>query len=471
MKKPDINFGVIVTSRSFFPVWLAEEGRKEIQAKLDSLNYGYVMPTETMTPHGVVETYQDAKVCANLFRENRDIIKGIIVVLPNFGDETAVSDTIRLAGLDVPVLVMAYDDELELMDLDHRRDSFCGKLSVCNNLYYAGIKYSLTSTHTCKVDDPEFESDLRKFAAVCNIVCGVRNIRIGLIGARPDPFRTVRCSEKMLQNHGITVVPLDLSEIISMAQAYHDQESIEARVEQIRNYAPLEVPIAQEKFILQAKMMLTIEKWLKDNECVASAMQCWNSLQKNYGVASCLAMSMMGEAGMPSACETDVMGALSMYILQLASGNPSGYMDWNNGISSNRNKCVNIHCSNYPKSFIQAETKIGNLDIMSRSIGEDICFGALKCVVGPGPFTFAKVSTDDRTGKIKAYVGEGAFTDDRICTPGGPAVCHVDHMQDLMRYICLNGFEHHVALNRCEMADVLSEALGTYLGWDVYRHR
>ncbi len=40
-------------------------------------------------------------------RRRREDIDGIIVTLPNFGDERAIADTLRMANLDVPVLVQA----------------------------------------------------------------------------------------------------------------------------------------------------------------------------------------------------------------------------------------------------------------------------------------------------------------------------------------------------------------------------
>lgn len=464
-------FGVIVSSRSLFPVSLASAGRRDIQALLESMGYGCVMLGETDTPHGVVETYNDAKRCAALFRAHAEELDGILVVLPNFGDECAVADAISLAGLNVPILVQAYNDSMDKMDLDHRRDSFCGKISVCANLRQKGIKYSLTARHTCDVQDPAFARDLETFAAVCRVVRGLRGVRIGAIGARPDAFRTVRFSGKILEESGITVVPVDMSELIAAAGAMPDDQRLREAVEEVRAYAPVVQGIPEEKLVLQAKLLLATEQWMRKNDCQASAMQCWTSIQKNFGIAPCLVMSIMGNKGVPSACETDVMGALTMYILQLASGKPSGYMDWNNGFTSDDNQCVNIHCSNYPMDFIGSEAVVGNLDIMSRSIGADICFGAVKCVLVPGPMTFAKVTTDDCEGRIRFYVGEGAFTDDPIVTPGGPGVCRVDNLQGLMRYITTNGFEHHVALSRSRTADVLEEALGKYLGWTAYRHQ
>ena len=467
----EATFGVIVSSRGFFPITLAEQGRKDIIIKLESLGHHCVILSDQDTPYGVVETYQDSKKCAQLFKNHADKIDGIIIVLPNFGDEIAVADAVSMANLNVPVLVQAYDDDFDKMDLDHRRDSFCGKLSVCNSLYQNGIKFTNTSLHTCDVNSEIFSEDIDFFARVCKVVKGIKNVRIGAIGARPASFRTVRFSEKLFQASGITVVTIDLSDIIAMASKMDITKQVLEKVKEIKEYGKIIDGISEEKIIKQAKFYLTVEKWLEDNECNASAIQCWTSIQQNYGIASCLAMSMMGEKGMPSACEMDVTGALSMYALNLASGEPSGYLDWNNGFAQDRNKCVNIHCSNYPKSFMGREVEIGNLDIMSLSIGEDICFGACKGVIAPGPMTYTKISTDDIHGKIKVYVGEGEFTNDPVNTPGGPGVCKLANLQELMGYLCQNGFEHHVAMNRSKTAKVLEEALCKYLGWEVYMHK
>jgi len=463
-------FGVIVSTRGFFPAILAEQGRRQILGKLEAMGHKAVILSESDTVYGAVETLEDAKKCARLFNAKRDEIDGIIVILPNFGDEVGVVSAIDMAKLDVPVLVQACDDDIDKMDLANRRDSFCGKLSVCNNLYQYNIKFTDTSLHTCRIDSKEFTHDIDFFARVCRVVKGIKTARIGAIGARPGPFQTVRFSEKLLQAYGITTCVVDLSEIIFEALKMENTDEVINRVEEIKRYGTIPGYIKEENILKQAKLSLAIEKWLKDNECNASAIQCWSSIQQNYGCAACLAMSMMGEKGMPSACEMDITGALSMYALYLASGEPSGYMDWNNNYMEDRDKCVNIHCSNYPKSFIARDFEISNLDILGNSLGFERCFGACKAKIAEGPMTFAKISTDDTKGKIKVYVGEGEFTDDPVNTLGGFAVCKVPNLQGLMKYICSNGFEHHVAMNRSKSAAVLEEALGKYLGWEVYRH-
>lgn len=466
-----MKFGVIVTNRSFFPAHLVLEEKQKLLSKLEHLGYGAVTLTEADTPNGAVMTFADAEKCAVLFRKNADVIDGIIVVLPNFGTETAVADAIDRARLGVPVLVQASDDHVDRLDLANRRDAFCGKISVCNNLYQRGIKFTDTATHTCEIDSEAFTQDLTKFAAVCRVVRGLSHARIAAIGARPDAFHTVRFSEKLLQSAGITVATVDLSEIIFQAGAMlDDDERVLAKLDEIRSYGAIADTISNEKVVRQAKLCLTLEKWIADNKCDCSAIQCWDSIQNNYGCATCLAMSMMGESGKPSACEMDITGALTMYAMSLASGEPSGYLDWNNNYKDERDKCICLHCSNFPKSFIKKDFEIENLDVLATTIGAEKCFGACKAQIAPGKITYAKITTDDRNGKIKAYVGEGEILPDPVNTKGGVALCEINNLQGLMKHITKNGYEHHVAMNRANIAVVLEEALGNYLGWEVYRH-
>jgi L-fucose isomerase-like protein len=464
-------FGLIVATRGFFNPQLAAEGRKQLLAKLDELGYNYVIPPEDATPNGAIESLADAKLCAALFKQKADEIDGIVVVLPNFGDELGVVQTIDLAKLDVPVLVQSCDDDLDKLGIASRRDSFCGKLSVCNNLYQYDIPFTNTSLHTYPIESENFAKDLEFFARVCRVVKGIRSARIGAIGARPAAFQTVRFSEKILQGTGITVIPVDLSVIISNATALVDEnKAVQNKLAQIHDYGKIPNYIPTANVLKQAKLSVVLDRWMEDNGCVASAIECWDSIQNNYGCATCLSMSMMGERFMPSACEVDVAGAVSMYALLLASGNPPGFQDWNNNYGEDRDKCINTHCSNYPVSFMGREVEISNLDVLGASLGSDRCFGAIKGQVAAGPMTYFRMSTFDTEGAIKAYIGEGHFTDEPVGIDGGAAVCQVENLQGLLNYMCKNGFEHHVALTRGHTADVLSEAITTYLGWDLYQH-
>ena len=463
-------FGVIISNRSFFPDHLVKTAREKLLQSLTAWGHTAITLSPEETTLGEVMTHAEAKKCAALFRAHAEEIDGIIVCLPNFGEETGVADAIRMSKLDCPILVQACDDDLDKLQLENRRDAFCGKLSLCNNMYQYGIKYTLTARHTCPVDGEEFHADVNRFAKICAVVKAMRTARIAQIGARVMPFRTVRYSEKLLQANGITVETEDMSEIFADTDILCDEEQIYAKVREIRDYGDVCPDISEAKLRKQAKLILALENWMDVHACDASAIQCWDSVEANYGCAACLAMSMMGQKGRPSACETDVMGALSMLALRHACDGTPFYQDCDNNYATEPDKCINVHCSNYPATVFTEKPQIGNLDILATTLGTEHSFGALKGRVRPSKMTYLKISTDDRRGVVKCYLGEGEFTDDPMETFGGVAVCHVPHLNDLMHYICRNGFEHHVALVQASCADVLEEALGNYLGWEVYHH-
>ena len=464
-------FGVIISNRSFFPDHLVRTAREKLMAAMEQWGHQVIALSPEDTCLGQTMTYEEAKKCAALFRAHSDEIEGIIVCLPNFGEETGVADAIKMSGLNVPILIQACDDDLDKLQLENRRDAYCGKLSLCSNLYQYGIPYSLTARHTCPVDSEEFHADVERFARICAVVKALRTARIAQLGARVTPFRTVRYSEKLLQQAGISVITEDMSEIFADAWLLQDDDPrVLAREAEIRAYGNICPGIAREKVLKQAKLSLTIDQWMADHECVASAVQCWDSVEANYGCAACLSMSMMSSRGLPSACETDVMGAVSLLALLKASGVAPVYQDWDNNYGGDTDRCVNVHCSNYPAAAFREKPEIANLDILATTLGTEYSFGALKGRVRPDKMTFLKVSTDDRRGVIKCYLGQGEFTDDPLETFGGVAVCHVKNLDGLMHYVAKNGFEHHVAIVQADCADILEEALGNYLGWEVYRH-
>lgn len=470
--KKKLCFGVIIGTRAYFNSALAKDVRKQLLKTIEEQGYDYVILPEDATPTGSssIETREDGIKCAELFRQNRDKIDGIIVSLPNFGFEIGIINAISIADLNVPVLVQACDDENDKVDLDSRRDAFCGKISVCNNLYQYGIPFTDTTLHTYSIYSDLLAKDINRFAAVCRVVNGLRHARIGAIGTRPAGFQTVRASEKILQATGITVVPVDLSEILGAARKIEDTDAeLVQKIEEIKKYARVPQQYS-EKLMLQAKFGVAVERWMNANAIDAVAIQCWDSLEQNYGCAACVTMSMLGEKLIPAACEVDIAGAVSMYALTLASQHQSALLDWNNNFAEDRNKCVCTHCGNFPKSFIMNDIELGTLGVLGRTLGKVHTFGAVYGKVKQGDFTFFRISTDDTKGCIKSYLGEGTITDDPYGMDGCIAVTKVDNLQTLMKSICKNGFEHHVAMCRGNVKDILQEAIESYLGWNLYVH-
>jgi L-fucose isomerase-like protein len=468
--KTSPTIGLIIGNRGFFPDHLAATGREEMIRVLETAGVEVVALTPEESKFGAVETFEEARRCGDLFRKHCDSIEGVIVSLPNFGDERAIADTMRLSGLNVPVLVQATPDSQSKMTIRDRRDSFCGKMSACNNLRQYGVPYSLTTLHTEAPTSPEFAKDLEWFLGICRVVRGMRNLRIGSIGARPAAFNTVRYSEKLLEANGISVITIDLSEILGRINRMKDEdEPAQAKLKQIKSYVSTS-DVPEPSLMKMAKLGAVIDGWMRETEVSISAVQCWTSLEEYFGVVPCTVMSMMSNDLMSSACEVDIVGVVGMHALRLASGTPSALLDWNNNYGDDPNKAVCFHCSNLPKHFF-ADVRMDFQEIIAGTVGKLNTFGTCVGRVKAAPMTYARFSTDDRHGKLRAYVGDGRFTNDPLETFGGAGVVEIPRMQELLRYICEQGFEHHTAANLSTVSSIVHEASSKYLGWDMHWHR
>ena len=466
-----VTLGVVIGSRAFFSPAPCRAARDEVLAQLEKLGIRAITLPYEATANGAVQSVADAELYAQHFKAHRDEIDGLVICLPNFGDEIAIAELVNRAKLNVPILLQASNDEVDKVDVHSRRDAFCGKISVTNNFWQYGVPFTETTSHTSDTWGEEFGRDLERFSRVCRTVRGLKGARLGAIGARTGAFQTMRYSEKLLQAAGVTVVTVDLSEMMGAAGAIKsDDPALIAVLEKVKGYGRIPAHIKPAQIEKQARWTLAVNRWIEENGCDASAIQCWRSLQDNFGCATCLTMSMMGEELMPSACEVDIMGALSMYALALASGAPPAILDWNNNYAYEADLCVCTHCGNYPKSFIGDTPEIGELDVLGEVIGREKCFGAVKGKVKAGPMTYFRLSTDDRAGTVKCYLGQGEFTDAPFAMDGGIAVSRVPRLRELMRFVTQNGFEHHVAMVRGHHADVVNEAVIRYLGWPIYNH-
>jgi L-fucose isomerase-like protein len=461
-----ITFGIIVGNRDVFPDHLAKEGRIEIIEVMKDLGYKYVILREEDTKFGCVETYEDSKKCASLFKENEDRIGGVVIILPNFGDEKGVANALKLSDLNVPVLIQASSDEVNKMDRSNRRDAFCGKISVTNVLYQYGIPFTLTKFHTCSIKSDIFKDDLKRFEKICKIVKKLRNARLGQIGTRPNAFETVRYSEKILEFNGITIEPIDLSEIFGLINQLNDDDpQVKEKIEFIKNYTSTK-SFPTEGILKLAKLAVVIERWVETNDLDGFAFQCWPSIQDNFGIVPCAVMSMFSEGLVPAACEVDISGLIGMLILQIASETPSAILDWNNNYGEDQNKMVLFHCSNLPKSFFK-DTEMTIHPIISDLKGGDVSFGAIQGRIKSRSCTLLRIETDDLYGEIKALLAEGNYTEDPLNTFGGYGVVEIPNLQGLLKTLCLGGFAHHVAASLSEVGDIVFEALSKYLEYNI----
>ena len=465
-----ITMGLIVGNRDVFPAELAKKGREVILSRLAAAGIETVSVTPNDTPDGVIMTWQDAEKCAKLFRDNSSRIDGIIVTLPNFGDERAVADSIKLSGLSVPVYIHAWPDVVGEFSITQRRDAFCGKLSVCNNLSQYGIPYTIGRDHVLSPASPRFAEELRWFVDVCRVVKGLRNARIGSIGERTTPFKTVRYSEKLLEACGISVESKSLVETVGEINALPDSDPlVQAKLEKLTGYLRGARDVPGKAMHTTAKLGVVLDKWVQEYRINAYAIQCWSAMQGALKIFPCSIMSMMSNELLPSACEVDVMGAVAMYAMQLAGGGPSALFDWNNNYGDDPDKLVVFHCSNTALSFYK-EMNAGFNAMAVKGNPLDSCYCTLGGTLRKGPVGFARFTTDDARGRIVGCIGDGEITEDKLETFGTTGVMKIAHLPKFLYFLAANGFEHHVALNYTPRSEVLFEALTRYMGWKIYHH-
>jgi L-fucose isomerase-like protein len=462
-----ITLGFVPSNRGFFSAELAAKMRQQTIQAMEKLGIDVVVPDVQQTKVGCVENRQEAELCAELFR--RAGVRGIVIGAVNFGDEQSAAWTVRQARLDVPVLIFGCQEEETLTRNTPRRDAFCGLLSIGEALRQIGAKYTVARRPICFPAEASFAEDLDWFVRVCRVVVGVRGARYGQIGARPDAFWTCRFDEKQLQRLGVTTVVLDLSEAIAAAGALADDDpEVQQIVSSIGQYADVSGVLPQ-SVLRSAKLELFLRRFQQQHAIDAFGIQCWTSIQANYGVCSCATMSRLGDEGLPCACESDVLGALSMHACQLASGTPAALADWNN-LHNEDDELANVwHCGVFPKAFAQGRPKLSVHEIMVSSGGakREDAEGTVEFVARPSPLTLCRV-TQDPDGTWKAALAEGKIEDNPAETFGAYGWCRIPELQRLYRDVLLRHFPHHVAITQSHVGNVLWEALGNYLGMDVY---
>ncbi len=463
----EVKLGFIPANRGFFSSELAATMRDRSIAAMKALGIKVVVPGTDQTKVGCVETRQEAELAADLFR--REGVYGIVVGAVNFGEEQGVAWCVKKAALNVPILIYGCQEEETLTMTTRRRDSFCGLLSIGEVLRQIGAPYSVASRPICFPTDDSFRDDLDCFVRVCRVVQGLRNARYGQIGARPDAFWTCRYSEKALQRLGPTVVTLDLSEVFAGAQKIPDNDpALQRVVTSVNAYADTS-RIKQLSVVKSAKLELFLRRWGAANAIDAFAIQCWTSIQANYGVCSCTTMSRFGDEGIPSACEADILGTMSMHACMLAGDSPAGLADWNN-LHNEDDELVNVwHCGVFPAAFAQKPVRLGVQEIIASSGAASYADseGTVEFVARESPLTLCRI-TQDEGDAMKAVIAEGRIESNPAVTFGSYGWCRLPNLQRLYRDVLLRHFPHHVAITQGRVGNALWEALGNYFNMKMY---
>ena len=457
------SFALYFGTRDVFPASLVRGARQEVSSVLEKLGHKVLMLDKNATPFGAVETPQHGKVFADFLYRNKGKYDGVIIVLPNFGDENGAM--VAFQDVDVPVLVMAYPDELDKMGPAERRDAFCGKFSIMDIFCQCEIKFTALKPHTVGPSSQKYVENINYFDRLCRVVRGIRRMRVGAIGARVTPFKTVRIDECALQKHGITVETFDLSYVFHRMGEINDKQ-VKAKIETINSltdFSPTPSH-AQEKI---ARLALVLDEIVEQNELDAIALRCWFELQSQLNISPCVILGEMNNRGVAAAGEVDIGNAVAMQALKLASGSPTACLDWNNNYGDEDNKCILFHCGPVPMDLMEGKGKVTDHTLIASAIGEGKSFGCNVGRIKPGPITFGSMLTKD--GRVKFFLGQGQITNDPIAENffGCAGVAEIDNLQNLLLYIGRNGHRHHVSIAPGNVMELTKEALEYYLRFDV----
>ncbi len=456
-------FALFFANRGFFPGEAIAGAIDDLKKAVLNGGFDFICLDENKTRYGAVETIAEGKLYADFLEKNRGNFDGVIVCLPNFGDENGALTALKNAG--VPLLIQAYPDEIGKMDFAHRRDAMCGKFAICNILRQNDIAYTLTEQFVVDPLSPAFAADLNRFAAICRVVKGMRHFNIGAIGARTTAFKTVRCDEIALAKKGINVETLDMSEIFSKMKRV-PAEKIEKARERLLNTATFEgwSPVKLEKM---SALQSVLDDVIADYDLQAIALRCWNELETEVGIAPCANLGVLGDEGINAACEVDITNAVMMRALSLAANGASTLLDYNNNYGDAADKCIMFHCGPIPLSMMEGKGKIEEHLMFKKSFGEGSGVGVNKGTIKSGNITFGSIKTEN--GKLCGFVTEGRFTDDPIEKSffGCGKVVQKENINAISNYMATNGYKHHLAVTFGELGEVIAEALSKYLGYEI----
>ncbi len=460
-----MTFALYLGNRGFFPESLIAAAREEMTARLRGLGFEVLLCDPAATRYGAVETPAEGQVYAEFLARNRGRYQGVILCLPNFGDETGAVAALRDCG--VPILIQAYPDELARMDFASRRDAFCGKFSIMDVFLQYGLPFTAFPPHTVAPTSAAFAAQVRDFAAVCRVVAGMKRFNVGAVGARTSAFKTVRFDELTLQKYGITTETFDLAEVIRrVGELDLAAPAGEAKAARLRGYADFS-RVPAENFANLVKLGAVLDELIVEHDLQALALRCWLELEKVLHVSPCVLLGELNDRGFPAACELDVGNAVAMRALALASERPAACLDWNNNYGEDADKCILFHCGPVARSLMSATGEVIDHPMFAKALGAGCGFGCHVGRIAPTPFTFASSATTE--GKLRFYLGEGEFTADPIPPEffGCAGVAQIPELQAKLNRLGYAGYRHHVSVSPGKWQPALHEAFTRYLGYEL----
>ena len=411
-------------------------------------------------PFGMVNNLDQAAVVAGYFR--RQEVDGLILCPLDFGDERSA---VKIAeSLAVPVLLFATKEPPGRPDpgLTRVSDSYCGNLSMASGLYRRKIPFQYAGLFF--PDEPGLVEAVTDFMSAVAVVKGLRGARIGQVGVRPPTFETVAYDEvALIQKFGQNIIYADLSEISERALKLPvDDAEVQRILADIRQSVPT-ITVAEDYLLNAARLEAALADFLHRNQLSAMGVQCWPVITRQMGISICALYGRLTGQGMLTACETDILGALSMLVnYQAALGDlVPHFVDWTIQHRQNDNWLLAWHCGNAPASLAADPCSValrsrrsmtGELPVQP---GDDMA-GLYQFQVKPGQVTFCRLAEYDNQWKMLITGGEIIPSQETLA--GTWSWVEVNDHARLYRTLVEEGFIHHASMIHGDQRAALLQA-------------
>lgn len=457
-------FALYFGNRGFMPAELIAGARDDMVKAVTDAGYDYIMMDKDATRYGAVETRDEGRLYHDWLESHKGEFDGVILCMPIFIDENGAITALRDAN--VPILMQAYPDEIGKMDFAHRRDAFCGKFSITDVFSQYHVPFTVLKPHVVHPLSKEFRQNLDDFAAICRVVKGMRRFTIGCIGARTTAFKTVRFDEVALEKYGITVESFDLSELFHKVDELKDDDvKVVAKMTRLKEYSNFSL-VPTDRMITLAKVSCAIDQYIEEYHLDALTLRCWNEMETYYRVCPCVLLSELNDRGIVASCEIDLCSAITMRAMNLASGQSTACLDWNNNYGTDPNKVILFHCGPVVQSLMTEKGLVTEHKMFAKC-DPGSGWGCNEGRIRAFDMTFSNCKTED--GKLTIYASEAKFTGEPIESTyfGCGGVAEIPDLQNKLIRLARGGFKHHTTVGVGHMKDILVEAFSTYLHYDV----
>ncbi len=458
-----MKLAVLIANRGFFPSSVIDSAREELREAVKKAGAEPLFMDPALTRFGAVETYEEGRAFAAFLRNSQGEYDGLILSLPNFGDENGIKAAIQ--DVKVPILLQAYPDELGRLDFANRRDAFCGKLGLCAVLKQMGMPFVSGEPFVMHPLGPAFQKELGDFISICRIVKRMRHARIGVLGARTTAFKSVRFDEGALERVGADVETYDLTQIFSRVEAVKDEDDRIGQWRQKLNENSDTTRVPEYAIINQCKLGIALEDFCREMCLDVLAIRCWSELQYEYKITPCTVMGVLNQRQLPAVCETDVTNAPAMLAMTLASGTGVGCLDVNNNYGEEPDKCILFHCGPLPADLMTGPGRMQEHKMFVKTQGENCSWGVNAGRMKPGPVTLCGIRTEN--GEVRYFVEKAEVLDLQVDNGffGTYGVVEIAGLQTKLRHMSEEGFRHHVTVTSGDQTRRIREALTKYLGY------